>query len=49
MEVEKDQKLQGEICKLVGYLSTQSLMLHLEDLVTYICVLLSIGLCLLRA
>ena len=38
VEVEKDEKLQGEISKLVGCLSTQSLVLHSEDLVAYVCV-----------
>ena len=41
MEVDKDEKLQGEISKLVGCLSTQSLVLHSEDLVAYVCVLVS--------
>ena len=45
VEVEKDEKLQGEICKLVGCLSTQSLVLHSEDLVAYVRVLLSIAFC----
>lgn len=35
VEVEKDGRLLGEICKLIGCLSTQSLVLHAEDLIAY--------------